>query len=83
MNLKNPETTPQEREEALQSFFAASRQSRKLANSAKAKLEEVTPLLIDAIAHMGGDADPLLHKIISQSGTTCPETPPSPEPTRQ
>lgn len=123
------ESTPQEREAALQSFFAATRQSRILANTSKAKLEEASPLLIQAIAtgsgqgakieeilwsvwngdnktglcnsltgldsnlaeavlallaaraHMGGDADPAIKRIIDSSGSQCPEAL-SPEPKR-
>ena len=48
------EPSPQEREEALQILATSSRQARILANTAKAKLEEASPLLIQAIANRSG-----------------------------
>lgn len=50
------EDSPQERDEALQNFFTAARQGRILANSARAKLEEASPLLIQAIQCRSGQS---------------------------
>jgi hypothetical protein len=52
--MESHEPTTQECDEALQSFFASVHQSRVRANTAKAKLQEVSPFLIQVIATGSG-----------------------------